>query len=207
MIVGEKVFIRPLEREDLSFVLELFNDTETSLLEGRWEFPLTMEHQQRWFEENFDDDLNKRFVIWDLNKQERVGYTSLTEINWQSRFGHTAVKLHKAGGGKGYAYDAIMTLMGYAFFQMNLNKLKSEIIQFNRASYHIYVRKCGWRVEGIFRQHVYLNDHYHDLYSVSILKSEFLNIVKGTPYEVKDLASEYGELQVDEKEVVVIPLK
>ncbi len=120
MIKGQKVIIRPVEREDLGFVMELYNDEEISLLEGRWEFHLTMEHQQHWFERNYDDPLKKYFVIWDSKAKKRIGYTSLNEINWQSRIAHQAIKLHKGAEGEGYGYDAIMTL---TFREPNLRGL------------------------------------------------------------------------------------
>jgi RimJ/RimL family protein N-acetyltransferase len=200
MIVGERVIIQPMEVDDLEFVKDLYNDEEISILEGRWEFPLSMLHQENWFKKHYDDDLNKSFVILDKSNNERVGYTSINCINWHSRRAHTAIKLHKNAGGKGFGYDSIMTLMSYAFNKMNLEKLYGEIIEYNKASYHAYVEKCGWKVEGIFRKHVLFHGKYYDMYPVSILKEEFDKIAKGTPYYMKDFNEVYGKIKVKEFE-------
>lgn len=196
MIVGEKVLIRPVEKEDLEFVRDLYNDDEISLLEGRFEFPFSMTHQEEWLKKHYDDDLNRSFVIIDKKTQERVGYTSINHIDWQSRKAINAIKLAKNIGGEGYGYDSLMTIMSYAFNKMNLEKLMGTIIEYNKASYHLCVDKCGWKVEGIFKKHTMFHGKYYDVYPMAIFREEFNQIAKGTPYYQKDLIEKYGKIEV-----------
>ena len=74
--------------------------------------------------------------------------------------------------------------MAYAFYDVGLNRLWGEILDFNGASFGAYVKKCGWRIEGILRSHVFRKGRFHDIYRVAILKSEF---------DALDDASEYVE--------------
>lgn len=202
MIKGQKIILKILDRDDLDFAMELFNDEEVSLVEGRWGFPLSRIHQEKWLENNYSNQLNKQFVIVDKNTYEKVGYTSLNEINWQARWAHMAVKLHPKATGKGYAYDAGMTLFSYAFYQMGLNKLKGMIAEWNLAPYNLYMNKMGWKVEGIYRQHHYVNGRYYDSYALSLLRSEFLEVAKGTPYEKKDMIELFGKIDVKDEHIV-----
>ena len=68
-----------------------------------------------------------------------------------------------------------MTLMEYAFNQLNLNRLDSEWFLYNTASKRLY-EKCGWHEEGIKKQAVYRDGQYHDLAISGILKDEYLVI-------------------------------
>lgn len=203
MIKGKKVFLKAVEKEDLTFVKELFNSEEISIFEGRWEFPITMLHQEIWFEKNHNNPSGRSFIICDIVSGDKVGYSTINEINWQSRRANTAIKLHPDASGKGYAYDAIMTLMSYAFYQMGLNKLKGAIAEYNKASYHLYVKKGGWKVEGLFRQHTYQHGRYYDVYPVSILRSEFIELVKGTAYEKADLIEKYSSIELKDEYIKI----
>ena len=47
------------------------------------------------------------------------------------------------------------------------------MIDFNGPSFGAYVKNCGWKVEGLFRRHVYRKGAYHDVYWRWVLKEEF----------------------------------
>lgn len=174
MIKGKKVFLRALGAEDLDDTLKWLNDPEISRLVGGWSFPLSMTHQREWFERSIKDERNQRFIV-ESYEDGVIGLTGLWEIDWHNRHALTSLKLGASNiRGKGYGTDAIMTLMAYAFSEVGLNRLWGEIISFNIASYKAYVEKCGWKVEGIFRQHLYREGQYYDQLRVAILREEFL---------------------------------
>ncbi|MCH7511921.1 MAG: GNAT family N-acetyltransferase [Chloroflexi bacterium] len=68
--------------------------------------------------------------------------------------------------------DAIVTLLRFAFHEMNLNRVWLHVFEFNeraRASY----KKCGFREEGRLRQHYYAEGRYWDVFVMAILRDEF----------------------------------
>ncbi len=173
MIEGKSVVLRAVEEADLPNLAAWLNDPTISHFVVGWSFPVSMAQQKQWFQRSLGDTRTKRFMV-DTKQGETIGVTGLWDIDWQSRHALTAVKLGtESVRGKGYGTDAIMTLMAYAFHEVGLNRLWTDILTFNRPSYHAYVEKCGWKVEGILRQHVYRQGRYHDVLRVAILKQEF----------------------------------
>ncbi len=174
MIVGNKVRFRALEDEDQPLLVAWLNDPEISRLVGGFSFPASLSAQREWFARAKSDAKNQRWMVESL-AGEPLGLTGLWEIDWQNRHALTALKLGSpAARGKGYGTDAIMTLMAYAFFQVGLNRLWSEILTYNIGSYKAYVERCGFRVEGVNRQHVYRDGQFHDQMRIGALREEFL---------------------------------
>ena len=175
MIVGKKVRLRALEDADQPLLVQWLNDPEISHLVGGWTFPVSVSGQKDWFARSKGDARNQRWMVETL-AGEPLGLTGLWDIDWQNRHALSALKLgSKDVRGKGYGTDAILTLMSYAFMQVGLHRLWSEILPYNRGSYRAYVEKCGWRVEGVNRQHVFRDGVFHDQLSIGVLKAEFLN--------------------------------
>lgn len=174
MIKGKKVFLRALNEDDLAVTLQWLNDPEISHLVGGWEFPLSMAHQREWFNRSIKDDRTHRFIV-ESYEDGVIGLTGLWDIDWHDRHALTSLKLGANNiRGKGYGTDAIMTLMTYAFCEVGLNRLWGAMISYNIASYKTYVEKCGWKVEGVFRQQLYRDGRYYDQLRVAILRDEFL---------------------------------
>jgi len=182
VIEGRKIRLRAVEEKDLEFLLKMANDPEISGLVVGWEFSLSLTDQKMWFSQSQTDRSNRRFIVEDGNAHP-IGLTGLWAIDWHDRHALTALKLSsKETRGKGYGTDAIMTIMAYAFYEVGLRKLWGEILPYNIASYKAYVGKCGWRVEGLLRKHVFRKGSFHDLYRVSILKEEFDLLPKAAEY-------------------------
>lgn len=182
MIQGKKVLLRPVEEADLGLMVEMINDPEIAHLVGGFSFPISMAEQREWFKRSMADKGTQRWIVQTL-EGEAIGLTGLWQIDWHNRHAMTALKL--AGPnirGKGYGTDAIFALMSYAFYQVGLNRLWGEILPFNVGSYKAYVEKCGWKVEGVYRQHVFRDGAFQDQLRVGILKSDFDEVPDARPY-------------------------
>lgn len=173
MIRGRKVQFRAIEERDLPSLAEWLNDPQIAHLVGGFSFPVSLAGQKRWFEGTHGSRHTQRWIV-ETHEGERLGLTGLWEIDWHNRHALTALKLGaKDIRGKGYGTDAIMTLMAYAFYQVGLNRLWGEILPFNTGSYGAYVSKCGWKVEGVYRQHVFRDGRFYDQLRVACLKEDF----------------------------------
>lgn len=173
MIRGKKVYFRAVEEGDLPLLQEWMNSPEISHLVGGFAFPISLAEQRRWYERSLTDERNKRWMVC-TNEHKAIGLTGLWEIDWHNRHALTSLKIGAQDiQGKGYGTDAIMALMSYAFEQVGLNRLWGEILPFNTGSYQAYVGKCGWKVEGIYREHVLRDGKYHDQLRVAVLASDF----------------------------------
>ena len=176
-LIGEMIILRAMEPEDMRIFCEMVNDPYIESMVGGWSFPISQFEQARWFEKVFNDKRNLRFTIVSKKNGEILGMANLKDIDWKNRVAFHGIKLApNAEKGIGYGKDTVMTLMKYAFEELQLNRLDGAIIEYNHASMSLY-KKCGWKIEGTRRQAIYKNDSYHDNILVGILKTEYYDIM------------------------------
>lgn len=65
--------------------------------------------------------------------------------------------------------------MRYAFEEVNLNRLDTSWIDYNKASEKLH-EKCGWNKEGTKKEAIYRNGQYRDLKIAGITKKEYLQL-------------------------------
>lgn len=170
MIQGKKIYLRPLENDDMLFMLSLVNDQELAYWEGRNEFLVSKDQQQKWFDKYKDS--GKRFIICDKDSHENLGYFSFKYTDQVSKSGLVALKLITASRGKRIGTDTLKTASSFLFNKMNVNRLHTHIIDFNKASQALF-NKCLWTIEGKERKSIYMNNEYHDNILYSILADEY----------------------------------
>lgn len=167
--------LRPVEASDLEFLRDLANEPEVRRRVVGWDWPLSLAGQERWFESGPDSASTRRFIV-ETAEGERLGLTGLWDINWHDRTARSALKLGGSPNvrGRGIGTGAIRLLMEFAFDDVGLNRLYSEILATNEASLAAYVRKSGWTKEGVLREHVWRDGSFVDAIQVGILRSEYL---------------------------------
>ncbi|HXT42622.1 MAG TPA: GNAT family protein [Pseudonocardiaceae bacterium] len=96
-----------------------------------------------------------------------------------ARLGLNGVQAAKLGGataadywGRGYATDAVRTLVDFGFRELKLHRISAAIGPENAASIAI-VRRLGMMYEGRIRDHVYTNGQWRDSLLYSVLADEW----------------------------------
>lgn len=182
VIVGRLVNIRAIEEYDLDYLKDIINDGDLEEMENSCKYPLSSAQQKKWFDNTSTDYANGKFII-ETKEHQRVGYTCLLNVAPENRSAHTGIKLYGDGvRGRGYATDAVMAMMRYAFEYMNLHRLEGFCIDYNNNSKKLYIDRCGWKNEGIKREAIYKNNEYHDLHIMGILKSEYKELIEKKHY-------------------------
>lgn len=74
--------------------------------------------------------------------------------------------------GKGYATDAVRTMLDWAFGPLGLHRVTAAVGPDNAAS-HALVQRLGFRLEGVLRDHVHTNGVWRDSVLYSVLASEW----------------------------------
>lgn len=147
-IRGERVLLRAIEREDLLLLNKWANDPETQRMLGGWHFPVSLQDQEVWFSSLSCNSLNQRFAI-EADGMGLIGTANLVSIDWKNRTAFHGMLLgDKSIHGKGYGTDTIRAIMSYAFDELGLHRLDTDIIIYNEASLRVYIEKCGWIEEG-----------------------------------------------------------
>ena len=170
-ILGKKVVLRAMEEKDMPSLLDMINDPEMERMVIGWSFPNSMKQQMDWYNRVVSDQKNLRFAIEYEGKF--VGISTLIKIDWKNRSADHGIKLHpSAPKGVGIGTDAVYATMRYAFEELQLNRLYGSFLDYNIASQKLY-EKCGWKVEGCYRQSVFKNNAYHDEWPTAILREEY----------------------------------
>lgn len=180
-IKGKKVVIRAICFDDLDILLKAINSEELEKYELRTNFPISYDDQKHWYEQQRNDSSGKKLVITYENKV--IGYTNILNIDWVNRSAWTGIKIFSEEyRGMGLATDSVMAIMKYAFDSLNLMRLEGLIFEYNNQSKKLYIDRCGWKVEGIKRKCVYKNGEYYNAEYVSILRTEYYELIEKNNY-------------------------
>lgn len=118
------------------------------------------------------NEKNRNYAIVDSN-DEYLGTISLKNIDLLNRNAEYAIVTRNKTHGTGVAKQATIDLLKIAFNDMKLEKVYLNVLSENIRAIKFY-KKIGFKYEGEFRNHLYLNLEFKSLQWFSILKKEFL---------------------------------
>lgn len=172
MLRGEKVALRPVEREDLKTLHDLASNVELVMLGGSEWAPTPLAAYEKEFDEHVKDEDKSDFVIEADGKI--IGDIGLHRCK-NRRAGAASLGvgiLDPDYVGKGYGRDAINVLLDWAFRIQNYRRIWLETMATNERAVRAY-RACGFIEEGRLREHEYWNGQYVDVLCMGILRSEW----------------------------------
>jgi UDP-4-amino-4,6-dideoxy-N-acetyl-beta-L-altrosamine N-acetyltransferase len=171
VILGEKIRLRAIEREDIPTFVRWFNDPEVRRYLEMY-LPMSKAEEEQWFEAHLKNDSNRFFGI-ETAEGVLIGNVGLHSIDWKNRSAVLGIVIaEKEYWGKGYGSDAITTLLRFAFGEMNLHRIHLSAFEFNERAMGCYER-CGFRREGRARDALFREGRYHDAIHMAILRKEF----------------------------------
>jgi len=181
-ILGKKVKLRAIEEQDLSLLQKWANEPEICYMLAGWHFPTSMKDQKEWFSRLSVSSLDQRFAI-DVPDLGLIGTANLVNINWKDRNAFHGMLLgDKEIRGKGYGVDTIMAIMRYAFEELGLMRLDGSMIEYNEPSLGVYIKKCGWKVEGRQRKWYFRKNQFWDKILVGITRDDYFEFIKKNNY-------------------------
>lgn len=142
MLITDKLIIRPIAEPDYSDICEYGCDEDTGKYMIYW--PKSKENIRKFIDE-CATSMNSNTVTWyefaiKLKENNKViGNISLmineqfAEIGWIS---------NKAYWNNGYMTEAVREIIKYAFYKLNITKIRSTCTNKNPASYRV-MEKCG----------------------------------------------------------------
>lgn len=181
-IEGKHVLIRAIEREDLPKLNRWANDPEIQRMLGGWHFPTSMKDQEDWFATLSCQSTNQRFAVESRNLG-LIGTANLVSIDWKNRNAFQGLMLGDATNRRmGFGVDTLMALMRYAFNELGLARLDTDIIECNAPSLNMHVEKCGWIIEGHKVNSYYRAGRYYDKVILGITRDRYNEVVTSTGY-------------------------
>ena len=181
-ILGKRVVLRAIEREDLPDLQRWSNEPEIQYQLGGWHLPSSAAVMERWFESLQNNELNQRFAI-DTKDLGLIGTANLVDINWKDRNAFHGMLLgDKDIRGKGYGSDTVMAVMRYAFEEMGLERLDGSMIEYNEPSLRMYIGKCGWKEEGRKKNWYWRKNRFWDKILVGINRDDYFDLIAKNKY-------------------------
>mgnify|MGYP003564865090 CR=1 FL=1 len=164
-ISGAAVLLRHPSQEDIEQVEQWDKDPDVSL-----------------FRETGDSSDEKgksiSFGIYLKGDSTLIGSIAISSID--SRNGHAELGMaigDKQQWGKGYGSDAVRVVLGYCFRELGLNKVYLDVWEENERAVRCYL-KCGFKKDGVLREHVKKDGEHHNKLMLSILRGEWQEIVQ-----------------------------
>jgi [ribosomal protein S5]-alanine N-acetyltransferase len=173
VLTGPRIRLEPPRSEYFPTYLRWFADPViTRYLMQR--HPPSLRQEEAWYErmaESRDD------VVWTIvlpSSGLPIGATGLHRIDWRNRHAFNGILLgDRAEWGKGYATEAIRLETAYAFQELNLEKVLTEVYAPNAASRRT-MERAGFQGCGVRRRNVFLDGEWHDEWLGEILRDEWV---------------------------------
>jgi UDP-4-amino-4,6-dideoxy-N-acetyl-beta-L-altrosamine N-acetyltransferase len=122
--------------------------------------------QKQWFQTISNDESSQYWVI--TYKAIPVGLIALVDTNWAHRYTNWTYYI----GEEKYrlALGSIIPLYfyNYIFNDLKLNKIFASVMAENRGIKRM-LQFHGFREVGVYKQHIYKNNCYHDLLMMELL--------------------------------------
>jgi RimJ/RimL family protein N-acetyltransferase len=160
-VVGEHVYLRPLDMEDAEAVIVWINSAEVSqTLSFRW--PMSRHQQEDYIQSLYTSQTEMTLGVCLKVNNRLIGCAGLHGIKPVNRLATLGLVIGEvAEWGKGYGTDAARLIIDVAFERLNLRRLELDVEGYNPAAKRVY-EKLGFRVEGVRRQHTYRAGAYND---------------------------------------------
>jgi RimJ/RimL family protein N-acetyltransferase len=170
-IIGDKIRLRPLKKEDLSNRVRWFNDPDinkTLFLEENLQLDKTLE----WFDRVKNDDSRMDFAI-DSMDGEPIGVAGLANINRTHRTAECYCIIgQRKFWGKGIGTEAHRIMFEWAFDKLGIEKIWADINPENIAILKV-VERLGFKSEGLLRKDRIIGGRRVDVLRIGLLREEF----------------------------------
>lgn len=174
MYSGKLVRLREYRSEDIPLAKEYINSTEVrQYIEGNVPFLYTLHNEQQWYESLSPQEKTYTFAIEALESKEYIGGCGINEINYKNSIATVGIFIGNPEYlSKGYGTDAMKVLVKFIFEQMNINKIKLHVYDFNLRAQKSY-EKVGFKREAVLKDELFRNGRYHDIIQLSMFKKDY----------------------------------
>ena len=157
------ITLREYKKADVDRLVELANNENVSrYLVYTFPYPYKKQDAEWWIEEGATANNSVTKVI-DYNGIF-VGSVGITPQNgWKEHSAEIGYWLGEKYWGKGIATESLRMMTEIGFSELEFRKLFAPVLGPNKASMRV-LDKCGYILEGVFKQDVYKGGNYQDGY-------------------------------------------
>jgi len=173
-LAGDRVVLRAWERDDVRAAWEASQtpDGKGEALRDWRKPPKSLEAMDREFEAGAADPPGDVLEFIIQVEGRAIGDIDLFRIDERNRCAMVGLGIWQAEDrGKGYGFDALRTVVRWAFDHLNLHRIELSADPGNAPALRIY-EKCGFVLEGTRRQHHFQDGAYHDEVIMGLLRED-----------------------------------
>ncbi|WP_299392651.1 GNAT family protein [uncultured Gelidibacter sp.] len=172
VLKGEHIYLRALEKEDLSFLYTIEND------EHLWELSNTQTPYSRYILEQYLENSHRdiyevkqlRLVISDY-QHKAIGLIDLFDFDFKNSHAGVGILIqHPEDRQQGYGREALQLLIDYSFNHLNLHQLYCNITEDNQASINLFT-KHGFEIVGVKKDWIFTNKSYKNEYLLQLINN------------------------------------
>lgn len=173
-----RLYLRALEPDDHVKIHRWRSDREIARNFGGVPLFSSSLNERKWVEERIFDKASVSCAICLKKTNEFIGCIFLNEIDLHNRTGHAPVFIGEIKHwGKGYATDARILMLKYAFVDRGLNRVWARVLEDNGRALKM-LEKCGYRQEGILRQSSFRDGRLVNERLLAVLREDFLTVLE-----------------------------
>lgn len=170
MLQGQRVVLRPIEKEHLPNYVRWFGDPEVLAYIGGY-LPLNLAGEESWYQRQNENPNVVNFAV-ELEGQH-IGGTGFFDIDHRNQGAEIGIVIgEKEFWNQGLGQDVMNTMIAYGFDFLNFHRIYLRVFPENERAVRAY-EKVGFVHEGRFRQSVWRHGRWHDLLTMSILRHEW----------------------------------
>ena len=170
--------LREIEKRDLPAINQWRNNEELIAQLGAPFRYINSDVENEWFNKYLS--CRSTSVRCAITKEDDtiIAMISLVGIDYLHQCAELHIMIGQCGDqNKGAGTFAVQKMLEHAFLNLNLNRVELSVLPTNERAVHLY-KKCGFSYEGTKRQARFKHGEYQDLCLYSILRNEFLNLMR-----------------------------
>lgn len=173
MIAGEKVYLTELDRANAETARAWLNDPAIHRFMDVGRIPITASAESSFYDMMEASPSDFVFEIHLEDNGRYIGNIGLHGIDWHHRSGELGLFLGSpVDHGRGYAADAIRTILRFAFDTLGLHRVRLRCYEGNERGLRLY-RHLGFTEVGRHREAFFSEGRYWDELLFDMLDREF----------------------------------
>ncbi len=195
-IVGERVALGPLRREDIPLHHRWHNDfTIRRTLGEPW--PRTLERELASYERDARAEGDAHLTIYDRATWQPIGTTHLFGLDFRNGRAEFGILIGEdAYRGRGYGTETARLMLDYAFTALGLHNVYLTVNAYNEAGLRAYA-KAGFREFGRRRQCKTMGGRRWDVVYMDCLATEFNSSLLAAIFTPHDPATGDPSTRID----------
>ena len=189
------VYFRTFEEEDLELIYKWMNDDELKKLSIGLNRRMSREECLNWIQARKNhNQYNYFWAICSLKTNQMIGYCSLNDVHYINRTAFMGGMIigDQESANSFALFETMLFQLDFAFNSLNMHRVYESYMADHETS-RLIASAFLYKLDGIFREHLFKNGIYHDEVFCSLLEDEYRSYKAQGLYEMKAISKRIVE--------------